>query len=61
MREGEIDFDASENLTSSPFQTWTLLRRSVRVDTTVEIIAKGLWHRGDRLSARDLFDLSLLI
>lgn len=61
MREGEIDFVASENLTSNPFQTWTLLRRSVRVDTTVEIIAKELWHRGDRLSARDLFDLSLLI
>jgi hypothetical protein len=46
---------------SNPFETWTLLRRSVRVETAVEIIAKKLWHRGDRLSARDLFDLSLVI
>lgn len=26
-----------------------------------EIVAKKLWHRGDRVSARDLFDLSLVI
>jgi hypothetical protein len=61
MREGEIDFVASKNLTGNPFETWTLLRRSVRVETAVEIIAKKRWHRGDRLSARDLFDLSLVI
>lgn len=59
--EGEIDFVAAENLTSNPFDTWTLLRRCVRVETSAEIIAKKLWHRGDRLSARDLFDLSLII
>ena len=27
----------------------------------MEIIAKKLWHRGDRANARDLFDLSLVI
>lgn len=59
--EGEIDFVASENLTNNPHETWTLLRRSVRVETPAEIVAKKLWHRGDRLSARDLFDLSLVI
>lgn len=59
--EGEIDFVASANLTDSPFDTWSLLRRSVRVETAAEIIAKKLWHRGDTLSARDLFDLSLVI
>jgi predicted nucleotidyltransferase component of viral defense system len=59
--EGEIDFVAAENLTDAPFETWSLLRRKVRVETAVEIVAKKLWHRGDRLSARDLFDLSLVI
>jgi Nucleotidyl transferase AbiEii toxin, Type IV TA system len=59
--EGEIDFVAAANLTAEPFETWSLLRRSVRVETATEIIAKKLWHRGDRLSARDLFDLSLVI
>lgn len=59
--EGEIDFVAAANLTDTPFETWSLLRRRVRVETAVEIVAKKLWHRGDRPSARDLFDLSLVI
>ncbi len=59
--EGEIDFVAATNLTAKPFETWTVLRRKVRVETTAEIVAKKLWHRGDRASARDLFDLSLAI
>lgn len=59
--EGEIDFVASTNLTSMPFETWTLMGRPVRVETAAEIVAKKLWHRGDTASARDLFDLSLVI
>lgn len=59
--EGEIDFVASPNLTDEPFETWTLMRRKVRVETAAEIVAKKLWYRGDRASARDLFDLSLVI
>ena len=59
--EGEIDFVASSNLTASPFETWSLQRRSVRLETAAEIVAKKLWHRGDTVSARDLFDLSLVI
>jgi hypothetical protein len=58
-QEGEIDFLASPNLTATPFETWSLERRSVRVETAAEIVAKKLWHRGDQVSARDLFDLSL--
>jgi len=34
---------------------------AVKVETAAEIIAKKLWHRGDRATARDLFDLSLVI
>lgn len=59
--EGEIDFVASPNLTDQPFEEWALMGRTVRVETAAEIVAKKLWHRGDRATARDLFDLSLVI
>jgi predicted nucleotidyltransferase component of viral defense system len=59
--EGEIDFVASPNLTNQPFEVWNLLGRKVRVETAAEIVAKKLWHRGDRVTARDVFDLSLVI
>lgn len=59
--EGEIDFVASPNLSDYPFEVWDLLGRQVRVETAAEIVAKKLWHRGDRASARDLFDLALVI
>jgi predicted nucleotidyltransferase component of viral defense system len=59
--EGEIDFVASPNLTAHAYDTWHLLGREVRVETAAEIVAKKLWHRGDRATARDLFDLSLVI
>ena len=59
--EGEIDFVASPNLTTDPFEVWELLGRKVKVETSTEIVAKKLWHRGDRATARDLFDLALVI
>lgn len=59
--EGEIDFVASPNLTAQPFNKWALLGRTVKVETAAEIVAKKLWHRGDQATARDLFDLSLVI
>ena len=59
--EGEIDFVASPNLTSAPYEVWELLGREVKVETSAEIVAKKLWHRGDRATARDLFDLALVI
>ena len=52
---------ASPNLTAEPFELWRLLGRRVRVETSAEILAKKLWHRGDRAAARDLFDLALVI
>ena len=60
-KEGEIDFVASPNLTPHPYETWDLLGRSVKVETATEIVAKKLWHRGDMATARDLFDLALVI
>ena len=59
--EGEIDFVASPNLTSDPYEVWELLGREIKVETSAEIVAKKLWHRGDRATARDLFDLALVI
>lgn len=59
--EGEIDFVASPNLTREPHEEWELLGRRIRVETSAEIVAKKLWHRGDRATARDLFDLALVI
>lgn len=59
--EGEIDFVASPNLTKNSFEMWELLGRQIKVETPAEIVAKKLWHRGDRATARDLFDLALVI
>ena len=59
--EGEIDFVASPNLTSEPYEIWELLGRQIKVETSAEIVAKKLWHRGDRATARDVFDLALVI
>ncbi|TFW21578.1 nucleotidyl transferase AbiEii/AbiGii toxin family protein [Massilia arenosa] len=60
LPEGEIDFVASPNLTVDPYIEQVLLGRSVKVETSAEIIAKKFWHRGDRLTARDIFDFAML-
>lgn len=59
--EGEIDVVAAPNLTANPWVLETINGRSVRVETDVEIVAKKMWHRGDRANARDLFDLALVV
>jgi predicted nucleotidyltransferase component of viral defense system len=59
--EGEIDFVAASNLTNVPFEIWHLLGREIKVETSAEIVAKKLWHRGHTATARDLFDLALVI
>ena len=61
LPQGEIDFVASDHLTQNPYENWTLFGRTVKVETPAEIVAKKLWHRGDRATARDLFDLALVI
>lgn len=59
--EGEIDFVASPNLTKPGFEEWLINDKLIKVETGTEIVAKKLWHRGDRATARDLFDLALVI
>lgn len=58
--EGEIDFVVSEPLTQDPAAAEKIFGRDVMVETSVEIVAKKVWHRGDRFRARDIFDLALV-
>lgn len=59
--EGEIDFVASGPLTVNPTATESLLGREVRVETSTEIIAKKIWHRGVEFTARDIFDFAMVL
>jgi hypothetical protein len=59
--EGEVDFVAAPNLIEDAWEVWDIDGRVVRVETSAEIIAKKMYHRGDRATARDLFDLALVI
>lgn len=58
--EGEIDFVASEPLTAMPAHAEELFGRPFLVETSTEIIAKKLWHRGAEFTARDIFDLAMV-
>jgi predicted nucleotidyltransferase component of viral defense system len=58
--DGEIDFIASAPLTEAPTTEETVLGRRIHVETTAEIVAKKVWHRGRELTARDMFDLALV-
>jgi predicted nucleotidyltransferase component of viral defense system len=60
LPEGEIDFVASPNLTANPYVEQELLGRTVKVETSAEIVAKKFWHRGNTLTARDIFDFALV-
>jgi predicted nucleotidyltransferase component of viral defense system len=58
--EGEIDFVASGPLTQHPTVGETLFGREVQVETSAEIVAKKVWHRGPEFTARDIFDLAMV-
>jgi hypothetical protein len=58
--EGEIDFVASAPLTEDPTVTEKLFGRPVLVETSTEIVAKKVWHRGAEFTARDIFDLAVV-
>jgi hypothetical protein len=59
--EGEIDIVASHNLTDQPWTVETIMGEAVCVETDIEIVAKKMWHRGGQTTARDLFDLALVL
>lgn len=60
FNEGEIDFVASAPLTERPYVEETIFGRQVQVETSAEIIAKKIWHRGAQFTARDIFDLAMV-
>lgn len=57
LPEGEIDVVVGAPLTMQNFEIVEYEGRRIRVETSAEIIAKKMWHRGDQAKARDLFDL----
>ena len=59
--EGEVDFVSAPNLLDDAWEVWDIQGHAVKVETAAEIIAKKMYHRGDRVTARDLFDLALVI
>lgn len=61
FEEGEVDFVASPNLLDDAWEPWEIGGNRVRVEKPAEIIAKKMYHRGDRATARDLFDLTLVV
>lgn len=60
LPQGEIDFVVSGSLTADPVVTEQISGRDVSVETSAEIIAKKVWHRGASFTARDLFDFALV-
>ncbi len=58
--EGEIDFVVSGALTPEPTSVEILFDRGIDVETSAEIIAKKVWHRGAEFTARDIFDLAMV-
>ncbi|WGT63736.1 nucleotidyl transferase AbiEii/AbiGii toxin family protein [Variovorax paradoxus] len=44
-------------LTEPNFEVVDCQGRPIRVETSAEVIAKKMWHRGSEAKARDLFDL----
>jgi len=43
-----------------PYVIERIMGRDVNVETTSEVIAKKVWHRGDHFTARDMFDLAMV-
>lgn len=58
--EGEIDFVVAGPLTPKPADIEVLFGREINVETSTEIIAKKVWHRGADFTARDIFDLAMV-
>lgn len=52
--EGEVDFVSAPNLLDDAWEVWSTQGRAVKVETAAEIIAKKMYHRGDRVTARSV-------
>lgn len=54
---GEIDVVVGTPLTDNPWEPVEYLGRTIHVESSAEIVAKKMHHRGQMAKARDLFDL----
>lgn len=60
--EGEVDFIVAARLVDDvPFVERVVRGRAVSVETPIEIVAKKCFYRADHFTARDIFDLAVLI
>lgn len=55
---GEIDFIVAPSLTSSPTTETTIEDEVVLLETIPEVIAKKVYHRGNSIMPRDIFDIA---
>jgi hypothetical protein len=51
---------AAPPLTPNPAHVETLFEHQILVETSAEIVAKKVWHRGFEFTARDIFDLAMV-
>ncbi|TES60683.1 nucleotidyl transferase AbiEii/AbiGii toxin family protein [Burkholderia cepacia] len=58
---GDIDFVISPTLTSVPTVEREIRGRMVMTETPVEIVAKKAFYRAQGFTARDLFDMALVL
>ncbi|WP_179255543.1 nucleotidyl transferase AbiEii/AbiGii toxin family protein [Burkholderia sp. HI2714] len=58
---GDIDFVISPTLTSEPTVDREIRGRTVTTETPVEIVAKKAFYRAQGFTARDLFDMALVL
>jgi len=61
LPEGEIDFIVAGPLTHQPTRLESIFGRDVQVETSTEIVAKKVWYRGAEFTARDIFDLAMVV
>ncbi len=60
--EGEVDFIIAGRLVEDvPFAERVVRGRAVKVETPVEVVAKKCFYRADHFTARDIFDLAVLV
>jgi hypothetical protein len=55
---GEIDFIVAQSLTSSPTTDATVEGQALLLETIPEVIAKKIYHRGNSIRPRDIFDIA---
>lgn len=60
LPDGEIDFVVAAPLTKRHANRESILGRPFLVETSTEIVAKKVWHRGATFTARDIFDLAMV-